>query len=298
MQDIFKGKITKGIAGFYYVYVPGMGMFECKAKGIFRKDNVKPLVGDDVSIQIISMEEMTGNICEILPRKSSLIRPAVANIDQAMIVFAIRKPDVNLNLLDRFLIQMEQQNLNTIICFNKADLENNDGPSSQKLAEIYSKAGYQTLVISATEDESIEKVLACLKGKTTTVAGPSGVGKSTLINRLQPDTQMETGSISTKIERGKHTTRHSQLIPISEDTYILDTPGFSSLSVFDMEKEELEAYYAEFQPLIGGCKFTGCSHIHEPVCGVKEGLKSGEVSEERYENYKLIYQELAQKRKY
>ena len=298
MQDIFKGKITKGIAGFYYVYVPGKGMIECKAKGIFRKDNIKPLVGDDVSIQILSEEERTGNIIEILPRKSSLIRPAVANIDQAMIIFAIRKPDVNLNLLDRFLIQMEQQNLKTIICFNKADLENSDGPSSQRLKEIYTKAGYEAMVISATEDDSIDKVLACLKGKTTTVAGPSGVGKSTLINRLQSDTQMETGSISMKIERGKHTTRHSQLIPISEDTYILDTPGFSSLSVFDMEKEELEAYYEEFQPLVCGCKFTACSHIHEPVCCVKEGIKRGEARKKSTENYKLIYQELAQKKKY
>lgn len=298
MQEIFQGKITKGIAGFYYVYVPGMGMFECKAKGIFRKDNVKPLVGDDVSIQIISQEEMTGNICEILPRKSSLIRPAVANIDQAMIIFALRKPDVNLNLLDRFLIQMEQQDLKTIICFNKADLEDQDGPSSQKLAEIYSQAGYDTLVISAKEDDSIEQVLKLLRGKTTTVAGPSGVGKSTLINRLQPDMQMETGSISRKIERGKHTTRHSQLIPICEDTYILDTPGFSALSLFDLEKEDLEGYYAEFQSLTGGCRFTGCSHIHEPICGVKEGLKTGQVSRERYENYRLLYAELAQKKKY
>ena len=298
MQENYQGKITKGIAGFYYVYVPEMGMFECKAKGIFRKDNVKPLVGDDVIIQIISLEEMTGNICDILPRKSSLIRPAVANIDQAMIIFALRKPDVNLNLLDRFLIQMEQQDLKTIICFNKADLEDQEGPSSQKLAEIYSKAGYDTLVISAKEDDSIEQVLQLLKGKTTTVAGPSGVGKSTLINRLQPDLQMETGSISQKIERGKHTTRHSQLIPICEETYILDTPGFSSLSIFDMEKEELEGYYEEFQALTGGCKFTGCSHIHEPICGVKEGLKAGQVSQERYENYKLLYAELAQKKKY
>ncbi len=298
MQNNYQGKITKGIAGFYYVYVPEMGMFECKAKGIFRKDNVKPLVGDDVIIQIISKEEMTGNICDILPRKSSLIRPAVANIDQAMIIFALRKPDVNLNLLDRFLIQMEQQDLKTIICFNKADLEDQEGPSSQKLAEIYSKAGYDTLVISAKEDDSIEQVLQLLKGRTTTVAGPSGVGKSTLINRLQPDLQMETGSISQKIERGKHTTRHSQLIPICEETYILDTPGFSSLSIFDMEKEELEGYYEEFQSLTGGCKFTGCSHIHEPICGVKEGLKTGQVSQERYENYKLIYAELAQKKKY
>ncbi len=298
MQEICKGKITKGIAGFYYVYVPEQGMFECKAKGVFRKDNIKPLVGDDVEIQIISTEEMTGNICTILPRKSSLIRPAVANIDQAMIIFALRKPDVNLNLLDRFLIQMEQQALNTIICFNKADLEQTDGPSSARLAEIYSQAGYQTLVVSATEDESIDKVLQFLKGKTTTVAGPSGVGKSTLINRLQTGTQMQTGAISTKIERGKHTTRHSQLIPITDDTYILDTPGFSSLSVFDMEKEELESYYPEFAPLTDGCKFTGCSHLHEPICGVRKGLEEGKVSRERYDNYKLIYQELAQKKRY
>lgn len=298
MGEIYKGKITKGIAGFYYVYVPEKGMFECKAKGIFRKDNVKPLVGDDVEIEPISLEEMTGNICKILSRKSSLIRPAVANIDQAMIIFALRKPDVNLNLLDRFLIQMEQQGLNTIICFNKADLENGDGPSSARLAEIYSKAGYETLVVSAKEDESIDNVLAHLKGKTTTVAGPSGVGKSTLINRLQSGTQMETGAISSKIERGKHTTRHSQLIPITDDTYILDTPGFSSLSLFDMEKEDLEAYYPEFEPLREGCKFTGCSHLHEPVCGVQDGLKASKMSLERYENYKILYQELASKKKY
>jgi len=258
MAELCRGKITKGIAGFYYVYVPQKGMFECKAKGIFRKENVKPLVGDEVEIDIISMDEMTGNICKILPRRNSLIRPAVANIDQAMIIFALRKPDVNLNLLDRFLIQMEQQNLNTIICFNKADLENGDGPSSARLAEIYAKAGYETLVVSAKEDASIDQVLAHLKGKTTTVAGPSGVGKSTLINRLQTGTQMETGAISRKIERGKHTTRHSQLIPITKDTYILDTPGFSSLSLFDMEKEDLEGYYPEFATFVNGCKFTGC----------------------------------------
>lgn len=298
MQETFQGKITKGIAGFYYVYVPDLGMVECKAKGIFRKENIKPLVGDDVMVQMISKEEMTGVVSEILPRKSSLIRPAVANIDQAMIVFALRKPDVNLNLLDRFLIQMHQQDLNTIICFNKADLEEQDAPSSQRLAQIYSEAGYDTLVISAREDAGVEQVLELLKGKTTTVAGPSGVGKSTLINRLQSDTQMETGSISRKIERGKHTTRHSQLIPICEDTYILDTPGFSSLSLFDMEKEDLQAYYPEFAPFTDGCKFTGCSHIHEPVCGVKDALQGGKISKERYENYKLLYADLAQKRKY
>lgn len=298
MQDTYKGKITKGIAGFYYVYVPEKGMYECKAKGIFRKDNVKPLVGDNVAIQVLSEETMTGNICEILPRRNSLIRPAVANIDQAMVVFALRKPDVNLNLLDRFLIQMEQQKLDTIICFNKADLEDPDGLSSQRLADIYEKAGYKTLVISAEKDAGVEQVSACLAGRTTTVAGPSGVGKSTLINRLQTGMQMETGSISMKIERGKHTTRHSQVIPISKDTYILDTPGFSSLSVFDMEKEELEGYYPEFGAFSDRCRFTGCSHIHEPVCGVKEGVKEGKISKERYENYKLIYQELASKKKY
>lgn len=291
-----QGKIVKGIAGFYYVHVPGKGIYECKAKGVFRKDKKKPLVGDDVLIQILDEEEMTGNIETLLIRKSELIRPAVANIDQALVIFSIVKPQPNFNLLDRFLIMMEQQNIPCIICFNKTDIDT-DG-QGENYEEIYRACGYETLSVSAREGIGIDKVRGLLHHKTTTVAGPSGVGKSSLINRLQSNITMETGSISKKIERGRHTTRHSELIAIGEDTYILDTPGFSSLALFDMEKEDLAGYYREFQMHEVFCKFGGCSHIAEPVCGVKDALAEGKVSQLRYENYKLLYEELKGKKKY
>ena len=305
-----RGKIVKGIAGFYYVHVSsgaesslaGMqsaGIYECKAKGIFRKDNKKPLVGDDVEMEVLDEEKKLGNITEILPRHSELIRPAVANVDQALVVFSIVKPQPNFNLLDRFLIMMGQQGVPCIICFNKLDIDR-DGLGKQ-YEEIYRGCGYRTLQISAREWDKMEvadELLALLKDKTTTVAGPSGVGKSSLINRLQSNTVMETGSISEKIERGKHTTRHSELIAIGDNTYILDTPGFSSLGLFDLEKEDLAAYYPEFAEHEKYCRFGGCSHITEPVCGIKDALASGEISKLRYENYCLLYEELKGKKKY
>lgn len=305
-----RGKIVKGIAGFYYVHVSngaesslaGMqsaGIYECKAKGIFRKDNKKPLVGDDVEMEVLDEEKKLGNITEILPRHSELIRPAVANVDQALVVFSIVKPQPNFNLLDRFLIMMGQQGVPCIICFNKLDIDR-EGLGKQ-YEEIYRRCGYQTLQISAREWDKMEvadELLVLLKDKTTTVAGPSGVGKSSLINRLQSNTVMETGSISEKIERGKHTTRHSELIAIGDSTYILDTPGFSSLGLFDLEKEDLAAYYPEFAEHEKYCRFGGCSHITEPVCGIKDALASGEISKLRYENYCLLYEELKGKKKY
>ena len=295
-----QGKIIKGIAGFYYVHVEEKGIYECKAKGIFRKDNTKPLVGDDVEMEVLSEEEMTGNIVQILPRRSELIRPAVANVDQAVIIFAITKPSPNLNLLDRFLVMMQTQNLPCIICFNKLDIASTE--EQEWLRSIYEPCGYEVLFVSAKEaanqPESLETLKEVLKGKTTTVAGPSGVGKSSLINSLQTDVCMETGEISTKIERGKHTTRHSQLIALASNTYIMDTPGFSSLGLFDMEKEDLQQYYPEFAEYEVECKFGGCSHISEPVCGIKEAVKAGRISKERYENYKLLYEELKSKKKF
>jgi len=291
-----QGKIVKGIAGFYYVHVPDKGIYECKAKGIFRKENQKPLVGDDVEIQILNEEEAKGNIEKLLPRKSELIRPAVANIDQALVIFAIVKPQPNFNLLDRFLIMMEQQGIPCIICFNKADIdEKQDGASYE---EIYRSCGYETLQVSAKDGQGLEALKAMLVGKTTTVAGPSGVGKSSIINELQSSIRMETGAISTKIERGRHTTRHSELIAMEENTYILDTPGFSSLGLFDMEKEDLTKYYREFVSHEKYCKFAGCAHMNEPVCGVKEAVADGEIAKLRYENYKLLYQELKDRKKY
>lgn len=291
-----QGKIIKGIAGFYYVHVPGKGVYECKAKGIFRKDNQKPLVGDNVEIQILNEEEKLGNIDRLLPRKSEIIRPAVANIDQALIIFAIVKPQPNFNLLDRFLIMMQQQNIPCVICFNKADLDTDN--SGCNYEEIYRQCGYETLCVSAAEQKGIDRLRSILAGKTTTVAGPSGVGKSSLINCLQSDVVMETGDISSKIERGRHTTRHSEIIPLKDNAYILDTPGFSSLGLFDLEKEDLAAYYPEFAEYEKYCRYGGCAHISEPVCGVKEALGEGKISRERYENYKLLYEELKSRKKY
>lgn len=291
-----QGKIIKGIAGFYYVHVEGQGTYECKAKGIFRKDHVKPLVGDNVAVDVLDEEEMLGNIREILPRRNVLLRPAVANVDQALVIFAIVKPQPNFNLLDRFLIRMERQNLPTVICFNKQDIASVE--EKEALRQAYETCGYQVLFLSALENEGVEEIRALLQGKTTTVAGPSGVGKSSLINRLSPQAGMETGSISRKIERGRHTTRHSEIIALGEASYIMDTPGFTSLSISEITKEELGQYYPEFVQYEPYCRFSGCAHISEPSCGVKEAVEAGRISRVRYENYRVLYQELKDIKRY
>lgn len=290
-----RGKIVKGIAGFYYVHVPGGEIYECKAKGIFRKEKVKPLVGDDVEIEITHAGDREGNIVEIFPRRSELIRPAVANIDQALLIFAMARPEPNYHLLDRFLIMMRRQGLECVICFNKRDLS--DPVKGDRLRKIYENSGCRIVFVSAARQEGIDLLAEALRAKTTAVAGPSGVGKSSLVNCLQGDKRMETGEISGKISRGRHTTRHSELIAVAADTYIMDTPGFSSLSLFDMEKEELRRYYPEFEPYEAGCRFMTCAHIHEPVCGVRKALEDGHISRVRYDNYVAFYEELREKEK-
>lgn len=291
-----QGKIIKGIAGFYYVHTESGNVYECKAKGVFRKDKQKPLVGDNVELDILDEDKKLGHIAAILPRQNDLIRPAVANVDQALIIFAVTKPEPNFNLLDRFLILMEQKELPCIICFNKQDLFSKE--EKRELSQIYEKSGHTVLFVSALLKQGVDELKGLLEGKTTTVAGPSGVGKSSIINCIQPDIQMETGAISEKIERGKHTTRHSEIIPVNDTTYLVDTPGFSSLLLFDLEKEGLAQYYYEFAEYEPECKFIGCSHTHEPVCGVKKALDNGLISQVRYKNYCLLYGELAEKKRY
>ena len=291
-----KGRILKGIAGFYYVETFEEKVYECKAKGIFRKSNLKPLVGDNVEIDIIDEEKRLGNITDIFPRKNQLLRPPVANVDQAVVLFAIVKPNPSYNLLDRFLIQMRQQNLPVIICFNKLDIATKQ--EQQELYDAYEKCGYRVLFISVKEEQGLDELKALLKGKTTTLAGPSGVGKSSLLNKLVPDADMQTGELSKKIERGRNTTRHSELFFVEDDiskgsgTYVIDTPGFTSLEMRDVTADTLMQYYPEFTEYEPLCRFGGCSHIAEPDCGVKDAVAEGKISQVRYDNYKVLWEEL------
>ena len=290
------GKIIKGIGGFYYVVCENDITYECKAKGVFRNRKIKPLVGDNVEIEILDEEKNLGNIEDILPRFNWLNRPAVANVDQTVIIFAVSAPAPNFNLLDRFLINMEQHEVPTVICFNKVDLEG--FRQSEDICRSYTKSGYEVLFISAESGYGIDVLEAVIKGKTTVFAGPSGVGKSSTLNSLFPDANVQTGGLSEKIQRGKHTTRHSELMFVDDDTYIMDTPGFSSLYTEGIEAEDLKLYFPEIAAYTGTCKFNMCNHISEPGCLVKKAVSDGRISKMRYDDYVMIYNELQEKRKW
>lgn len=289
-----KGRIIKGIGGFYYVYTK-TGLYTCKAKGVFRKDGKKPLVGDFVEMTPVPNEDMVGSIDDILPRTNALIRPNVANIDQALIIFALKNPDPNFVTLDKMILQYKLQDIPVIICFNKEDLV--DEAYLKGVLDDYAECGNEIFITSTFDEATIEKLKKALIGKTTAVAGPSGAGKSSIVNKLGHELVMETGEISHKLARGKHTTRHSEIIPIDDDTFIMDTPGFSSFDVMGMKADELALYYKEFEGM-GSCKFVPCSHTHEPGCLVKEAVSNKEISENRYNNYVYIYEELQKGRRY
>ncbi|MBQ9562686.1 MAG: ribosome small subunit-dependent GTPase A [Lachnospiraceae bacterium] len=291
-----KGRIVKGIAGFYYVDVPEKGIYECKARGVFRNQEIKPLVGDYAEIDVTDEEAMAGQITAILPRFNELIRPAVANVDQAVVLFAAAKPAPNLALLDHFLVMMQRNHVQTILVFNKSDAAS--ARKMEELAQIYAGCGCRVLFISAKNGEGTEEVRSLLKGRTTVLAGPSGVGKSTLMNAILPEAGMQTGEISQKIGRGRHTTRHAELFQVGENTYLFDTPGFSSFGVWGLEPEELRYYMPEFAPYEGKCRFDGCLHDREPDCAVKEALEAGEISRARYDSYLQMLEILRQAKPY
>ena len=291
---MIQGRIIKGIGGFYYVDVPEQGLYECKAKGSFRNQKKKPLPGDAVIIDVLDEEKKLGNISEIKARRNELIRPAVANVDQVMIEFAAAQPNPNLNLLDRFLLLMNRQQDNVVICFNKIDLATPE--RREQVAAIYADSGYSVVFVSTYTEEGLDRVREITQGATTVFAGPSGVGKSSLLNKLMPEANAKTGEISEKIKRGKHTTRHTELMKSGVSTYFIDTPGFSTLYLEGFDRDELKQYYHEFQPYEGTCRFWGCSHTHEPECAVKRAVEMGEISEVRYRNYVEFYEELKNKR--
>jgi ribosome biogenesis GTPase len=289
---LIPGLIIKGIGGFYYVKTE-FGIFECKARGIFRKDSFTPLPGDKVSISISNKDEKVGNIEEILPRESQLIRPAVANVNQIAIVISIKSPQPDFILLDKLLITVEQKEISAVVCINKIDLDKT--LEYKKVAEAYQKSGYRVIALSSVEVTGFDELEGALIGKTTVFAGQSGVGKSTILNKVLDSYVMKTGKVSEKIERGKHTTRHAELIELKSGGFVVDTPGFSSFELSGLEVGELQNYYPEFREYFGKCKFTGCRHIAEPGCKVRDALEKEIIDGGRYARYVEFCNMLKQK---
>ncbi|MBZ6006606.1 MAG: ribosome small subunit-dependent GTPase A [Paraclostridium dentum] len=294
---MIEGIITKGIGGFYYIDT-NQGVYECRARGIFRKEKITPLVGDNVKINIIDEENKKGVLEEIEDRDTELVRPPIANVNKAIIVFAIKNPNPNLSLLDRFIVLAERESLDIVIVLTKADLATDE--ELNKLKSIYETSGYKVIPVSNEAKINIDKVKEELKGNIVVFAGPSGVGKSTLLNNIDSKFQLQTGEVSDKIKRGKHTTRHAELLKLECGGMVADTPGFSSLTLDDIEEDELKEYFIEFDEFSDGCKFGGrCMHENEPICGVKEGVNEGKIAKERYESYLQLLKEKRQsKRRY
>lgn len=275
-----KGRIIKGVGGNYTVATTA-GLFVCQARGLFRKEGISPLVGDFVEIFVVDMAKLTGYLQKILPRKNQLIRPKAANVDQVVLVCAI-VPPINLDVVDGFLINCEQQSIDVILCINKIDLDN--AGAYRDVARSFEAAKYQVLAVSVAEKIGLDELAAALTSKTSIFAGPSGVGKSSLLNALYPQYELVVGDLSEKIQRGKHTTRHTSLLQAAEETFVVDSPGFTSFSIANIPKEELQFYYPEFKPYLGKCYYIDCIHVTEHDCAVKEQLGLT-IDPERYKRY-------------
>lgn len=293
---MIEGRIIKGIGGFYYVETKN-GLYECRARGIFRKNKITPLVGDRVKISIVDEENKKGVVEEIQKRETELVRPPIANVNKALIVFAVKNPTPHLSLLDRFIVLAERENLEIVIVLTKIDLD--DDNTFEKIKNIYEPCGYKVIGVSNFEKINIDKVKEELKDNTVVFAGPSGVGKSSLLNEIDSNFKLKTGDVSDKIKRGRHTTRHAELFELEFGGLVADTPGFSSLTLDDIEDIELKEYFIEFEQY-DDCKFgSKCIHQNEPNCAVKKAVENGEIPKERYESYIQLLNEIRQgKRRY
>lgn len=283
-----EGIIVKGVGGQYNVRTDSEIVI-CKVRGKFRHNGLSPMVGDKVKISVQNNE---GVIEKIHDRTSELIRPVVANVTQAFVVFALKNPDINVDLLYKFLVLCEYNNLKIVVCFNKLDLASEEDLS---MVNIIKKAGYDTITLKAKEGYGLDILKTKIKENISVFCGPSGVGKSTILNSLAGKKLMETGDISKKLKRGKHTTRHSELIEYA-DGFLVDTPGFSSLEMSFIEEEELQSCFPEFEDFIGECKFANCFHYKEPRCNIKKAVEEGKIDKGRYDFYINTLEELKNRR--
>jgi ribosome biogenesis GTPase len=298
-----EGLIVKALSGYYYVLPADEQKLtiQCRARGIFKNKGISPLVGDRVQFELTGNGE--GIIQEIdFPRTSELVRPPVANVELAVLVFSLLEPNLNLLLLDKFLVHTESAGLETMICLSKQDLNADDdvGREHLRLDEVirlYETVGYKVHITSSVTGEGTNDLEAYLSGKITVFSGQSGVGKSSLLNAMIPGLQLETNVISAKLGRGKHTTRHVELIPLPRGGVVADTPGFSQLDFLNVEAEDLGSCFKEFAKYIPDCKFRGCLHQNEPKCGVISAAERGEIAASRYEHYLTFLKEVQEKKR-